>query len=616
MKRRYLPGLCLVALAAVGMLAAGWLVLPRSRRLGPPGVPGTSHEGSPPAPRTALEAIDHARQLLEAGRRSEAVTAARDGSRRFPSDLELARTYFTALLAAGRADEAAQVAVRSARRDPEARVWLAQARLEQGDLAECARLLEALPSATDPVAAARLALDALAPEVALRLLPRAGRAGSEAEMLRGEALLRTGDAPGAAAALRRGGAETGDATARLYLAAALRLTRARDAVELARGLLEGVAREVPADPAVQYELGRCLLDLKDPAGSVPRLRAAGETGAPWPEVWHTLAASHEALRKRPAAAACRARALALLEDSAAATRAVADATAATLDPEVVGDAAAALAVLDQGPRAIALLQRAIPGAGDRTVRLRAQLREMQTAVRDYPGALPTVETELKDAPGDLELTLARADLLQFTHRYDEAERLLIETRDQNPASAEVQHRLGLFMVLWSRRPDRLAMAEAAYREAIRLQPDMFGPYLQLGELLLQARRAPEAVPVLRQAVDRQPRNPEAQRLLGLAAAAAGQQALSAEAFGVYRLLKARDDAIADAARGRTPADRYRHALLLVRAGRRDQALNELEVLDHSGRLPAGGRPMLQALYAAARRFERAWQVVHTPERRP
>jgi tetratricopeptide (TPR) repeat protein len=58
-----------------------------------------------------------------------------------------------------------------------------------------------------------------------------------------------------------------------------------------------------------------------------------------------------------------------------------------------------------------------------------------------------------------------------------------------------------------------AQAEQDYRTAMKLKPEAAAPYLQLGKLRIVQKRAPEAVVLLEQALDRDPGNIEAVRLL-------------------------------------------------------------------------------------------------------
>ena len=124
-------------------------------------------------------------------------------------------------------------------------------------------------------------------------------------------------------------------------------------------------------------------------------------------------------------------------------------------------------------------------------------------------------------------------------------------------------------------------AEAAYREAIRLQPDFIPAYANLAQFMSSAGRETEAEGVLHSGLQRHPKAAALTHALGLSLV---RQKRLAEA-----LPKLADAAGQDPANARYP---YVYAVALQSAGQLDQAL---DVLAHAGERHPGDPEILLAL---------------------
>jgi Flp pilus assembly protein TadD len=137
-------------------------------------------------------------------------------------------------------------------------------------------------------------------------------------------------------------------------------------------------------------------------------------------------------------------------------------------------------------------------------------------------------------------------------RYTEAEAAYREAIRLDPALADAHNDLGLVL----RDTGRLAEAEAAYREAIRLDPDYAIAHNDLGHVLAETGRLAEAEAAYREAIRLGPDYPYPHNGLGNVLADTGRLA---EAEAAYREAIRLD-----------PADAYPHDALgsvLSRAGR-------------------------------------------------
>jgi tetratricopeptide (TPR) repeat protein len=95
-----------------------------------------------------------------------------------------------------------------------------------------------------------------------------------------------------------------------------------------------------------------------------------------------------------------------------------------------------------------------------------------------------------------------------------------------PNAPESHHDLGMAL----RDDGRLADAEAAFRQALRLRKDFVPARLDLGNLLIEAGRPKEAEACLRAALRAAPAHPLVHNALGLALAGQGQHATALAAF--------------------------------------------------------------------------------------
>ena len=252
-----------------------------------------------------------------------------------------------------------------------------------------------------------------------------------------------------------------------------------------------------------------------------------------------------------------------------------------------------------------MVQRDQPGSG--AAKLVAQIRLSQDNVT---GAIEAIEGYLRRHPGDTQaqLLLAGAQMAQGRHARATAIAEDALRRGDSPAMREV---LGLSLAAGGKVPDAVDALAAAFKA----DPSRVAAGTALAQIYLRAGLAPRAVEVATRLVERQPRQPGLQNLLGDARRAAGdaagaqkayEQAIALDAnYLAPKVQLARLDASAgrfDAAQQRLQAvlaqdDKSVDALLALgqvaeRRGRLDEARRWLEKADdHAG--PDAVEPALQ-----------------------
>lgn len=379
-------------------------------------------------------------------------------------------------------------------------------------------------------------------------LARAGAAASEAHVLLGriasarrqreQALLAFRSAVLAETALAAAG-ETPDAEPWRLLAAAYLEGGDEEAAVRA---LDGLAALAPGDGSAFRELGRSLLERREPARAERHLRRAVELDASDVETHRLLAEVHEALRRHREAR----------EDLLAVLRAEPD------------DAAALLALgrmaLRQGelPQAREWLHRHVRSAPDRAD---AHLRVVFLWLEGNHGeaALSAARAAIDDAGAEPRLRFAEGIALQVLRRWEESARalgavgaeageLFVSARVAQAdalsrlrrhgeaeralaaplAAAPDDVRLVTMRATVLERAGRAADAVALLRRAVAArergaqEPDLPDLYAALGDSLVAAGRAGEAVATLGRAVAARPRDETLLYALGSAHERAGQ----------------------------------------------------------------------------------------------
>jgi tetratricopeptide (TPR) repeat protein len=117
------------------------------------------------------------------------------------------------------------------------------------------------------------------------------------------------------------------------------------------------------------------------------------------------------------------------------------------------------------------------------------LGSIYLARQNFERAQTHFEAALKTNQNDVEAYFNLANVLLMTKRYPDAEREINEGLQRRPDSAFGHFLQGL---LYSRtaRPE---LAEKSLQRALQLDPKMPQPYLQLVNLYLQQKRAPDAI---------------------------------------------------------------------------------------------------------------------------
>jgi Flp pilus assembly protein TadD len=462
-----------------------------------------------------------------------AIEDARRGGERFASARAFAH-YLEARRQARAGDLAGSVehlrlAVTYDEGSPELRVSLAGALAEAGELVaaegEARRALElspAGPSATDA--------HVLVGQIAAARRQTAQAMAAFRSAVRVEAARAGGEPPDA---------EPWRLLAGLYLEAGDE--------EAAVRTLEDLAARAPGDGAAFRELGRALLDRREPGRAERHLRRAVQLDRHDVEALRLLAQAHEALRRD---AEVRDDLLAVLR----------------LDPED-GRSLLALgrAALRQGDVAAARewfhrYARGSPDASEAHVRVVFQWLEASHSEEALSAARAAVEeagpdarlrfaeglalqelrrwTEAAEAfaqigpdAGELftSARVALAEALSRAGRHAEAERALAAPFAAQPGDVRLVSTRAAVLGRAGRSAEAVALLRAAIEQRERRPGDHDLPelYTALSDALVRAGRASEAVAVLRGALGARPRHPELLYALGAAYERAGQAEVAA-----------------------------------------------------------------------------------------
>jgi tetratricopeptide (TPR) repeat protein len=145
---------------------------------------------------------------------------------------------------------------------------------------------------------------------------------------------------------------------------------------------------------------------------------------------------------------------------------------------------------------------------------------------DYPDADKWLTRSLQREPGDTQAWYYLGRAKYNENRFAEAIGAFEECLKRSAKTVQIEENLGLAYAGLGRTDEALA----AYKVAMSLQENATtkdpGPYVDMGDLLLDQNRADEAVRYLRQAVEIAPGNSKSHELLGKGYARLNQLALA------------------------------------------------------------------------------------------
>lgn len=570
-------------------------------------------DAQPANPRPRLLLVRH---LAVLGRRCDALDEARAAFKAFPESGPARSTLAQVLGDHQRYAEAAALLRPLAAANPESRLQLGRYLLRAGDLEGAAAAVAPLQGgAAFAFEAGQLCLDALRFDAAVRFFQSASRRAPDDGDLQayvGLALLLSGR-PREALPPLEAAVRLGSAPAAYYLGAARR--QAGSPAGALEPLREAVARE-PRAGLQRYELGLALLATGDVAGAEKELREAALLQPSAAELQRDLSRVYQLRGNSASSAGARARYLRLLGDGRAA--------AELLERAVRSHPGSIPLTLElaeahydawETPRTLALLTALRSRHPQRTEVLEALFRAQKAAHR-YGDALETLEALIRSTPGDLGRLDQKAELLQLLGRYQDLEALLEELRQREPSAPARHYRYGLALAQWSARPDREAVAEAAFRETLRLDPAHADAHYRLGLLHLGRQQLAEATTSLRRCLDTSPRHADALQALSRGYALQGDSAAAQSWREAYRKVKKVQDQEArlkqpGTLRVATPAERRALGLFYLGTARYEQAISELEAAEHFGALAPADRRVLADLYGHSRRFQRMAEMQRT-----
>lgn len=571
----------------------------------------------------------HAHQTLitllqTAGRRYDALEAAREANRLLPEDEALQLALADLLINTARLDEATALLRPTAERSAAHRVRLAGAQLRAGRRVEAQKTLAGVVDPTPAVAReiGQIYLDALQPELALPFLRRAALATASSESLAqlGLCLLRVGNYAEAAETLARVVEQSPSVGSLHYnLGSAIRLTDNRERLpEAAEHLRQAVELE-PNVALHHYELGLAFVQLRDFPNAAAELSQAADLKPEVAEFQRDLARIQKRQEQPTAAAVAQSRYLRLLSDAPAAVQLL-----EPLHQKSPNDLALSLELGEayydswRTSQTLVLLHQLEAQQPKNPDVITAVFRGERASKHDEL-ALEALDRLLVLQPEKPELLEERIDLLQRLNRYEEAEALLTKLRDREPENPVRHYRLALALTKWSSAKDRLAVAERSLREVIRLNPSDPDGHYRLGLLLQNTQRPQEAIPFFCKALDLSPRMTDAVRALARAYAMTKDTARSEEAFRLYNALNAQDEEqkrleMPSSLHRAKPSEHQQLADFYVRTGRFDSAVAELEGVLHAAPGNMEIRRLLVALYGHLHRFQRQYEerVLLTP----
>jgi tetratricopeptide (TPR) repeat protein len=562
--------------------------------------------------------------LRTAGRRYDALDAAREAHRLLPEEEPVQLALSELLISTARLDEAEALLEPAADRSAAHRARLASVQLRAGRRDEALKTLARLPDPTPVVAleVGQIYLDALRPELALPFLRRAAlsMASPEAQAQLGLCLLRLAHYTEAAETLSRVVEQTPNAgSLHYYLGSATRLTDNRERLPVAAEHLRRAVELEPNEALHHYELGLCYVQLRDWPNAAEELAQAAERKPEVAEFQRDLARIQKRQGQPTAAAVAQSRYLRLLSDSPAAI--------ALLEPLVRQSPQDLPLSLELGeayydswrtPKTLELLHKLEERQPDNPDVITAVFRGERASKHDEL-ALKALDRLLVLQPERPELLAERIVVLQRLNRYEEAEGLLTKLRDREPNNPARHYQLALALMKWSSATDRMAVAERSLREVIRLNPTDADGLYRLGLVLQNTQRPQEAIRFFRKALDLSPRMTDAVRALARAYAMTNDKARSDETFRLYNALNAQDE---EQRRLEMPSSLHRARLIehqqladfYVRTGRFDSAVAELEGVIHATPGNIEIRRLLVSLYGHLHRFQRQYEerVLLTP----
>jgi predicted Zn-dependent protease len=280
--------------------------------------------------------------------------------------------------------------------------------------------------------------------------------------------------------------------------------------------LQAVAERRPSDPVLLRMLGQKLLAAGRPTEAVEEFRQAsvlqGNPAAALVDLGKALAAAGEARD-----------AFATLQLSVAKL------------PTAEAFAAQARLLLDDGrpEKAIPLLEKAIPltrASDPEPWRLLALARAAAGQWAAADRAWAHVGSRM---PGDVESLLGRAQALVQLGRPEEAEPHVRAALVRQPRSAAAYAALGATLAARQPAAEHAAPAEAAFREALRLQPENQDAAYGLTLLLIREGRGREAAPLAADLMRRAPDSLRARFQYARALRAAGRTAEADRALRDY-----------------------------------------------------------------------------------
>jgi len=394
-------------------------------------------------------------------------------------------------------------------------------------------------------------IDDAAAEVGRALeLDREGPTASEALVLLGRieaargqreaALLALRKAARLESAAREAGGEADPAPWRLL---AQLYGEAGDDDAAARAL-EELARNVPGDGSGFRELGRAALERRDPARAERHLRRAAELDARDAEVHRLLAAAHEALGRGAEAREDHLAVIARDPDDAGSPLALGRLAAEAGDPAAAREwfdrhvraaadpagaqvrVAFAWLEAERGAEALEAARAPSPGAGAETdPRLRLAEGLALQALRRWAESVAPLEA-VPPAAGDLFVSarVALAEALSRGGRHAEAQRALSAPLAARPGDVRLVAARAAALELAGKRGEAERVLRAAAEEKRRagLDADAADLAAALGETLVRAGRAGDAVVALRAALAARPRDEALLYALGYAHDQAGQ----------------------------------------------------------------------------------------------
>lgn len=280
--------------------------------------------------------------------------------------------------------------------------------------------------------------------------------------------------------------------------------------------LQAVAERRPSDPVLRRMLGQKLLAAGRAAEAVEEFRRAAVLQA-------NSAAALADLGKALAAAGEERDAFATLQLSVA------------KEPTAEALAAQGRMLLADGrpERAIPALERAVHLVEANDPEPWRLLAIARAAAGQWAAADQAWAHVGSRVPGNVEALLGRAEALVQLGRPEEAEPHARAALAREPGNAAAHALLGATLAARQPASEHAAAAEAAFREALRLDPAHENAAYGLGLLLIREGRSREAVPVLADLLRRAPGSLRARYQYARALRAAGRGAEADQALRDY-----------------------------------------------------------------------------------